>query len=230
MPYRVNHPHLRPTHHRQRAVNDATTPSRIYINNGTSTHVVVPCYYLNRPEMWHDHHWHDHVGWPSPNHPDHCCQKPFDRWGPFWKHWPWKTSKINFVKEKYEDGRIVWESEPENCVTAVRIANREKNEVEFDISVDDPNCVHSRGIYRFAVHVYCSEDHVNHYVQDGTDFKMVSDYFPAKNDIVYLGELVVLPAGLDGDYEFEPEDTSQQDEIDYEESVYVYRAADEEDR
>lgn len=50
---------------------------KIDVRNGGTTIVAFPCFYLEmeKPVDWHDHHVHDHIGWPSPNHPDHICQK-----------------------------------------------------------------------------------------------------------------------------------------------------------
>lgn len=47
------------------------------MHNGTDAVFSVPCFYLEiePPEFWHDYHLHDHIGWPSHNHPDHICQR-----------------------------------------------------------------------------------------------------------------------------------------------------------
>lgn len=177
----------------QRTVNDSTTPSRIYINNGSETHIAVPCHYLLGLVPPHNRHWHDYMGWPTPNYPDHCCQLPHNIM-PF----GWKTAKIDLVGEGYDHGDILWEDEPQGCTTQVRFSSREKNVVEFDISVDSPENLHEPGIYRFAVHIYSGPTTKRRYAQRGSTFEVVEDHFPGRNDIVYLGELVVLPAGYHG--------------------------------
>lgn len=50
------------------------------VHNGADNSFGVPCFYLEvePPERWHDYHLHDHIGWPSPKHPDHICQMPID--------------------------------------------------------------------------------------------------------------------------------------------------------
>jgi hypothetical protein len=49
----------------------------VNLRNGGSTVIAFPCYYLEmeKPVDWHDHHVHDHIGWPYPGHPDHICQR-----------------------------------------------------------------------------------------------------------------------------------------------------------
>lgn len=40
------------------------------IRNGAIMRLAFGCYYL----ALHDRDRHNHIGWPSPNHPDHICQ------------------------------------------------------------------------------------------------------------------------------------------------------------
>lgn len=67
-------PHKKPT----RQMVDLVTPSTLFVKNGTTSSFAVPCWYLEVhppiPAHYHCRPWHDHVGWPSPRHPDHCCQ------------------------------------------------------------------------------------------------------------------------------------------------------------
>lgn len=65
-------------HRPNRTMQDTVTPYRIFLENGQTSIVAVPCFYQEvRPPIPVHHHcrpWHDHVGWPSPSHPDHSCQ------------------------------------------------------------------------------------------------------------------------------------------------------------
>ena len=196
MGYRKHGP--KNNHILQRTVNDSTTPSRIYINNGSETRVSVPCYYLDKPVPFHNRHWHDYKGWPSPNFPDHCCQLPHDIMP------GWKVKRIDFLAEGYDPRlfRVVWEDEPEGCIADATLDTREKNVVNFHISVNSPENVHEPGVYRFTVHAISGATVQRRRTQVGTSFEVVEDYFPGRDDIVYLGELVVLPAGLS----IEPDD------------------------
>lgn len=75
MGYRINH-HPRPLPHRGAV--DIATPVKLTIHNGTTAHFAFPCWYyeVHKPIPAHPHnyHYHDHIGWPSPSHPDHVCQ------------------------------------------------------------------------------------------------------------------------------------------------------------
>lgn len=67
-----------PEHHHRRDMDNKTTGGRIFLEPGTVAVFSIPCWY--RMIGWpiqvhgHDRMWHDHIGWPSPDHPDHSCQ------------------------------------------------------------------------------------------------------------------------------------------------------------
>lgn len=75
MSYRIN---TQPKPHGVRTVIDTTTPAHFYITNGSIAEFAIPCWYqeIHKPVRahHHNHHLHDHQGWPAPDHPDHCCQ------------------------------------------------------------------------------------------------------------------------------------------------------------
>lgn len=75
MGYRI---HEKPKPKPLRNVEGTTTASTIFVQNGTIFNYAIPCLYVvaDRPERAHCHNktHHDHIGWPSPNHPDHICQ------------------------------------------------------------------------------------------------------------------------------------------------------------
>lgn len=62
----------------RRDVQGAASPSTVFIQNGSILEYAIPCWYLiaDAPVRSHCHSrdHHDHVGWPSPTHPDHICQ------------------------------------------------------------------------------------------------------------------------------------------------------------
>lgn len=49
---------------------------RFSVYNGAEVTFSFPCYYYETdyPFIWHDHHLHDHRGWPSPENPGRACQ------------------------------------------------------------------------------------------------------------------------------------------------------------
>lgn len=61
-----------------RTIQKTTTPGTFYIVNGQEARLAFPCWYKEiNPPAYAQHHCrdlHDHVGWPSPDHPDHSCQ------------------------------------------------------------------------------------------------------------------------------------------------------------
>ena len=67
-----------PEHHHRRDMDNKTTGGRIFLEPGTVAVFSIPCWY--RMVGWpiqvhgHDRMFHDHIGWPSPDHPDHSCQ------------------------------------------------------------------------------------------------------------------------------------------------------------
>ena len=53
-------------------LDDTASHTILTIDNGTISYISIPCFY----EEYHDRVMHDHVGWPSPDHPDKSCQLP----------------------------------------------------------------------------------------------------------------------------------------------------------
>lgn len=75
MSYRIKE-HKKPKP--QRNMIDASTPANIYVQNGATASFAIPCFYIEvlppKRAHFHDRCHHDHIGWPSPSHPDHICQ------------------------------------------------------------------------------------------------------------------------------------------------------------
>lgn len=75
MSYRIGEPKPKKPN---RTVQKLTTPSEIFVTNGSIADIAFPCWYQEIEHALrarrHCSHWHDHVGQPSPNHPDHVCQ------------------------------------------------------------------------------------------------------------------------------------------------------------
>lgn len=55
--------------HRGR-INDTARQTVISVDNGTINRISIPSFY----QECHDRKLHDHLGWPSPGHPDNSCQ------------------------------------------------------------------------------------------------------------------------------------------------------------
>lgn len=57
-----------------RHIDDTARKTKISVDNGTVSHLAIPVFYHERRH--HDRRLHDHIGWPSPGHPDRSCQLP----------------------------------------------------------------------------------------------------------------------------------------------------------
>lgn len=57
-----------PDHHKH--IDDTARQSVIRVDNGTINRISIPSFY----QECHDRKLHDHLGWPSPGHPDRSCQ------------------------------------------------------------------------------------------------------------------------------------------------------------
>lgn len=75
MSYRIKE---KPKPKPRRTMENLSTPTKVFIQNGTTEYIAIPCWYVEvmPPIKAHPHcrPHHDHVGWPSPRHPDHICQ------------------------------------------------------------------------------------------------------------------------------------------------------------
>lgn len=68
----------RPPKKPNRSMQDTSTRSRIYVQNGATANLAIPCWYKevrrHKQAVPHCRDHHDHIGWPDPHHPDHSCQ------------------------------------------------------------------------------------------------------------------------------------------------------------
>lgn len=103
MSYRINKKPIKPENRLK----------RFYVRNGATLDVAFPCYYF-KPIFGHDPHYHDYVGWPSPNHVGRACQMhpPRDRFR--WLAHPVMRRNgdlipIHFIEEGYTEASITFE-------------------------------------------------------------------------------------------------------------------------
>lgn len=65
-------------HPKRRNMQVTTTPGKIYVANGCTAEVAIPCFYQEAHEAQrvrlHDRAAHDHAGWPDPHRKDRSCQ------------------------------------------------------------------------------------------------------------------------------------------------------------
>lgn len=74
--YRIDAPRPKP---KRRTMQKTSTRGRVYVANGTTAELAIPCYYMEMhrpiPAEPHDRIRHDMLGWPTPDKPDSCCQE-----------------------------------------------------------------------------------------------------------------------------------------------------------
>ena len=74
--YRIDAPRPKP---KRRTMQKTSTRGTVYVANGTTTELAIPCYYMEMhrpiPAEPHDRMRHDMLGWPTPDKPDSCCQE-----------------------------------------------------------------------------------------------------------------------------------------------------------
>lgn len=194
MAYR-HHEHKPPKPRRE--VDDVTTPMKLYIHNGIANDFAFPCYYQEIhkpvPVVPHDPHWHDHVGWPSPNHPGHSCQlwipgtgctfpEPHPECHRHCEHYVDMTTltpiHLTSEEEGYTTFSVAWVEEPTGITATASIDPDDDWVVKVHIDCKDPNAKKEPQAYKFTVFANAP----------ATDGKA------ARRDIVALAELVVLPS------------------------------------
>lgn len=207
MGYRMEpHPH----HHRNRHMQDTATPAKVFVHNGVTADLAIPCWYREvrlpfrvRP---HDRHLHDHLGWPDPRHPDRSCQIPiehrvidhrFNRRLVPWHHRYIDyagVSPIHFLSEYegYENATIKWLDEHEGITATAVIDPVDDWIVRVLFDVQDPNATDEPQEYRFSVYVNAPER-----ITQNPKTGEAGRTQPARRDLVYLGKLVVLPSAYE---------------------------------
>lgn len=201
--YRIDQPKPKPKH---RSMQDTATPGEIFVHNGCTANLAIPCWYLETrppiPAHHHDRMHHDMIGWPTPTHPDHCCQEwDFDRScctrNPRMKHCPphcehfldmGRLIPIHLKKEGYQTVTIkVLGSDKKDAegIEATGVIDNTDDwviRVSFDVQV--PNLlIPDDGIETYYYSVY------------------LNMHASMTRDLVAMGRLTVLPSpygGFDG--------------------------------
>lgn len=123
--------------------NDIKTdiPQRVFdVRNGATLKVSLACYYFHS----HDANLHDHIGWPSPGHPDSICQEHVIEPA------PWLPShiqieegnleQIHLIGEGYVNASVKIEDETiaDACTANAYIDPDADNVVKLNITVNLP--------------------------------------------------------------------------------------------
>jgi len=90
---------------------DVASQSSISVDNGTISRITIPCLYNIREIQNRKHRMiHDHLGWPSPDHPDSSCQLPPEH------DFVIITDEVNLIGEGYTDIEIGLDDPPDGLV------------------------------------------------------------------------------------------------------------------
>lgn len=202
--YRIDQPKPRPKH---RSMQDTATPGEVFIHNGCTAHLAIPCWYLETrppiPAHHHDRQHHDMIGWPTPTRPDHCCQEwDFDRSccskNPRLRHCPphcehfldmGRLIPIHLTEEGYTDIEVNFLDSDRNTVSPIR------HQVDAEATIDPVD----DWVVRIAFSVYM-EDKALIPEDDPVVFYysvyLISAKEPQRRDLVTVGKLIVLPSPI----------------------------------
>lgn len=185
-----------------RTVVDTSTPSKVFVHNGTIAHLAFPCWYqeVHKPRGIHPHHrlLHDHYGWPAPDNPDHICQVWVpDRHG----HIPAIDPRYVHVHKLLDLSRLV----------PIHLLEEGYTQVEIGLNAND-DVVHAQEALNPTAYINPNEDwviHVDLNVEDVNALKepqrykmsvFVSEYDENEHlqekDLAVLTEVVVLPSSF----------------------------------
>ena len=158
----------------------------------------------------HDRHWHDHVGWPSPEHPDHICQigapQPYDaKWAA--KHHlapfeflldPHNLIPIHLIEEGYNVFSVSWrEDEDDMPSMSVSIDPEDDWIIRADVQVSLPTAVSEKKEFHFAITAEAPQvisTNTSYPLREGDEPTTVTRITPPRKDQIIIGKLVVLPA------------------------------------
>ncbi len=94
-------------HPKRRNMQDTSTPGKIFLANGVTTHMAIPCFYqeVHEPQRVapHNRPMHDHLGWPDPKRRDHSCQL-YEPMEAGWREPPSSAMGRHPVTHRYVDG------------------------------------------------------------------------------------------------------------------------------
>ena len=210
MGYRQPPPH-RPMG--RRTMQDIATPMVVSVHNGTTAELAIPLWYqeIQKPvrARHHNMQWHHHVGWPSPDHPDHICQLAYEgrHYGhkcPVGHHHCRRTCAhyidmtqiipIHLLSEyeNYQTVRVVFEDKPTGLTVASEIDPIEDWVIRVYFNSKIPEAISEPKSYRFSIFIDAPE--YSKTKRDAKTGEEKTKRFPARTDVVTHGILRVLPS------------------------------------
>lgn len=113
-------------HDHRKQIDDTARQSVIRVDNGTINRISIPSFY----QEYHDRKLHDHLGWPSPGHPDRSCQLPAGN--------EFVLNEIDLEGEGYDAIEVSMIDPPEGLEFTGSI---EYNVITFNITVMCPSAI-----------------------------------------------------------------------------------------
>lgn len=210
MSYRIKEHHH---HHGHRTMVDIATPMRVTVHNGATAHLAIPCWYqeVQKPvrAKHHNVHWHHHVGWPSPNHPDHICQLAYEgrHYGhrcPLGHDHCHKTCShyidmrnimpIHLLSEyeNYQTARVVFDNKPNGLTAQAWIDEIDDWVVRVLFGAELPEAITEHIDCHFSVFV--DGGPIETHRIDHKTKEQKTSITPARSDVVAHGLLRILPS------------------------------------
>ena len=211
MSYRIKEHHH---HHGHRTMTDIATPMIVSVQNGSYSHLAIPCWYqeVKKPvrAKHHNRYWHHHVGWPSPNHPDHICQISYegncfghkcprghDHCHKTCAHYIDMTNIIpirlrNKERENYTAARVVFDEKPAGLTASAEI-----DQVDDWVTFNARCQKAIKEIVRCHFTVFIDSPGVESSRIDPKTGRTITKNLPARTDVVAHGILQILPSAYE---------------------------------
>ena len=178
------HPH----HHGHRYTQNLTTPSDVWMENGSTLDLALPCFYklphTKQPIVEHCRDWHDFVGQPAPDHPDHVWQPPHHHHhhGHPWVNGPHCVTNIKHIR-------------------TIPIHLKEEGYDKFTIDIDPSGVAGTCELdeaddHIIRVSLHADVDDLRHHIDKERVFcYTIRAYITEENriDVVTVGHIHVLP-------------------------------------
>ena len=178
----------KPHHHNNRYTQNISVPSDVWMENGSTIDLAFPCFYRipcqPQPRVHHCRDWHDFVGQPTPDHPDHVFQPPHHHHhGHPWVNGPHcntitkkcKTIPIHLTDEGYDKFTIDFDSES-GITGTCKVDDKLDHILRVHISANVSDLKHhidKERIIRYTIRAYITEAN--------------------RTDVVVVGHIHVLP-------------------------------------
>lgn len=185
-------------HPKRRNMQVTTTPGKVYVHNGCTADLAIPCFYQEAHEAQrvrlHDRAMHDHMGWPDPMRKDRSCQiyEPMEAgW-----HEPNHTVMGGHpITHRYVDGTklvpIHLKEEYPKSAIQVNIEKAAHQRANATINIGGEIDADRDWIIRLHIQAWIMDEPAEPETYKFSVY--VDDLYNNKFDLAFRGELVILP-------------------------------------